>query len=452
MLITIRKGLNLPIPGQPEQTIHLSASVRSVALIGLDYIDLKPTMMVSEGDRVKLGQPLFSDKKNPRVLFTAPGGGTVRAIHRGQRRMLQSVEIELDNHEEAIRFDAFNSDQLDTLPREQVIERLLTSGLWTALRSRPFSKIPHPDTTPEAIFVTAIDTQPLAVDPAVVINDRAEAFSAGMRVLARLTDGPLHVCTAPEAQLPALDANRCQISTFEGPHPAGLVGTHIHYLHPVSIDHMVWHLGYQDVIAMGHLFTHGEIDTSRVVALAGPVVKQPRLVRTRLGASLDQLVEGELDDLECRVIAGSVLSGRQALGWSSFLGRYHSQVSVLREARERPFLGWVDPRSKRFSLFNILLSALHRKNSQYQHDFSTSQNGSLRAMVPVGNYERVVPLDMLPTQLLRALVVGDTESAQQLGCLELDEEDLALCSYVCVGKYDYGPVLRKNLHQIEREG
>lgn len=449
MHIRIKKGLTLPINGAPRQSIEDGPEVTRVALIGQDYVGMKPTMFVAEGDRVKLGQPLFEDKKNPGVIYTSPGCGVVEAINRGAKRVLQSVVIQLDG-DEAERFDKFDDAELESLDGNIVRQNLIKSGLWTTLRTRPYSKVPQIDSTPAAIFVTAMDSNPLAADPAVVVADDSASFHRGLRILSTLSD-KLHVCKAAGSSLQAPSVNGLEVSEFSGPHPAGLVGTHIHYLHPVGASRTVWHINYQDVMAIGQLFATGQYPTQRVVALAGPKVSDPRLLRTRVGASTDTLIAGELiDDDDCRVISGSVWAGRRAAGWASFLGRYHTQISVLPEGGDREFLGWVRPGPNKFSAINVFVSALQRASRSF--DFSTSQNGSPRAMVPIGNYEQVMPLDILPTQLLRALVVKDTDSAQELGCLELDEEDLALCSFVCVGKYNFGPYLRANLEQIEREG
>jgi Na+-transporting NADH:ubiquinone oxidoreductase subunit A len=240
-------------------------------------------------------------------------------------------------------------------------------------------------------------------------------------------------------------------ASFEGPHPAGLPGTHIHFLEPVDVNKVVWHLNYQEVIAIGKLFTSGRLSTGRIVALGGPQVKQPRLLQTRLGACIEELIEGEVQDGESRVISGSILSGRHAASWSSYLGRHHLQVCAIPEGVERTFMGWLTPGRRTFSQSNVMLSSLFRHRRE-EFGLTTGLNGGLRAMVPFGNFEDIMPLDILPTQLLRYLMVGDTDMAQQLGCMELDEEDLALCSFVCVGKNDYGPVLRNVLSQIEREG
>lgn len=445
-MINIKRGLDLPIAGAPAQRIEAGRPVRSVAVVGFDYPTMKPTMAVQVGDRVKLGQILFSDKKSEGVHYTAPGAGVVSAVHRGEKRVLQSVVIDLEGDEE-VTFTSYSPAQLDGLSSEQVRENLQQSGLWTALRTRPFSKVPAVDATPASIFVTAIDTHPLAADPAIVIAEQPEAFEAGLKVLTNLAK--VFLCKAPNASLPGESLAKVQVESFNGPHPAGLAGTHIHFLDPVSASKSVWTIGYQDVIAVGKLFTSGRLSVVRVVSLAGPVVEQPRLVRARLGANLDELTAGELQPGANRVVSGSLLGGRTAHGAFAYLGRYHQQVSCLREGKEREMLHYMRPGVDKHSILNIYISKLMAGK---KFAFSTSTNGSPRAMVPVGNYEEVMPLDVLPTQLLRALIVGDTEVAQKLGCLELDEEDLALCSYVCAGKYEYGPILRDNLTRIEKEG
>jgi Na+-transporting NADH:ubiquinone oxidoreductase subunit A len=446
-MIKIRKGLDLPITGSPKQTIEDGPKIRSVAVVGFDYHGMKPTMTVQVGDRVKLGQELFSDKKTPGVIYTSPASGTVSAIHRGAQRVFQSIVIEVDG-DDKVEFARYSEAQLSGLTREQVQENLVNSGLWTALRTRPYSKVPALDSKPSSIFVTAMDTNPLAADPVVVINAKPQAFSNGLTVLARLLEGKVYVCHAPEASLPKGDGANISYQAFGGVHPAGNAGTHIHFLDPVSAKKTVWTVGYQDVIAIGELFINGTLSTDRVVALAGPQVANPRLVRTRLGASLEELTAGQLNEGESRVISGSVFGGRFGGTAIRYLGRYHNQVSVLAEGRERTLLHYLRLGFKNYSVLPIYISKL----TGGKFAFTTSTNGSERAMVPVGAYEKVMPLDILPTQLLRSLIVGDTETAQQLGCLELDEEDLALCTFVCPGKYEYGPILRQNLTRIELEG
>ncbi len=446
-MITIKKGLNLPISGSPEQVIRDGNAITEVALLGEEYVGMRPSMKVREGDVVKKGQVLFEDKKNPGVLFTAPASGTVTAIHRGAKRVLQSVVIKIEGNEQ-ITFEKYTTEQLNQLTSEQVRQNLQTSGLWTALRTRPFSKVPAVDATPVSIFVNAMDTNPLCADPQVIVQQSAQAFEAGLTVLSRLHEGKVYLCKAANASIPSPSIANLDVKEFAGPHPAGLSGTHIHFIDPVSATKFVWYINYQDVIAVGKLFTTGELDVSRVVSLAGPQVKNPRLVRTVLGANLSQLTANEVKDGENRVISGSVLSGAKAAGPVDYLGRYALQVSVLEEGREKEFLGWIMPGANKYSLSRTVLGHFSKK----LFNFTTALNGGERAMVPIGAYERVMPLDIIPTLLLRDLAAGDTDSAQALGCLELDEEDLALCTFVCPGKNEYGPLLRQALDKIEKEG
>lgn len=452
MVIKIKKGLTVPISGEPEQKIYDGPTLQTVALIGDDYRGLRrlPKLLIKEGDRVKLGQPISQGKVYSEVVATASGSGVIEKIHRGKKRFLHTVSIRLDGDNEET-FNKYSVEQLADLNAAQVTENLLASGLWLSLRSRPYSMVALPDGNPKAIFVTAIDTNPLAADPGVVINQAPQHFVNGLTVISKLTSGKVYVCKDANTDLPGIDTVNVDIAEFYGPHPAGLVGTHIHFLSPVNNQRTVWHLNYQDVIAIGKLFTTGRISTERVIALAGPAVKNPRLIRTRLGASTEELVRDELNPIngQYRILSGSVLSGRRAAGWLAFLGRFHQQISVLTEATDRELLGWIKPGRKKFSSMNVFISSLLNKK---HFPLTTSQQGSPRAMVPIGAYEKIMPLDILPTQLLRALLVQDTDLAQELGCLELDEEDLALCSFVCPGKHDFGPVLRNNLDHIFKEG
>ncbi|WP_215396547.1 Na(+)-translocating NADH-quinone reductase subunit A [Rheinheimera oceanensis] len=445
-MIKLKKGLDIPLAGSPKQEISAGNTIKTVAVLGEEYIGMRPTMSVEVGDTVKKGQVLFEDKKNPGVKFTAPLAGTVKEINRGAKRVLQSVVIAAAGND-AVEFAKYSADQLAGLSREQVVQNLVDSGLWVAFRTRPFSQTPAIESTPRAIFVNAMDTNPLAADPAVVIAADSDAFTQGLTLLATLTGGKLYLCKKAGATVPTI--SKAEVAEFDGPHPAGLVGTHIHLLDPVSAKKIVWHIGYQDVIAIGKLFTTGELNSERVIAIAGPVVKNPRLVKTVLGASTSELTAGELADGQNRIISGSVLAGSTAHGVHGYVGRYHTQLSVLAEGTEKEFLGWIAPGATKFSVTRAYLSHLNPKRL---FNMTTTTNGSARAMVPIGNYERVMPLDILPTLLLRDMVSGDTDGAVSLGCLELDEEDLALCTFVCPGKYDYGTILRSCLTTIQKEG
>ncbi len=453
----IRKGLDLPIMGEPDQTIHVARSPARVALLAADYVGMRPALAVQPGDAVRRGQLLFEDKKTPGVRYTAPAAGRVVAVNRGARRAFLSLVIALSPEECAGRgdgeqpaFTSFTGRPAAALTAEEIRALLLESGLWTALRTRPYSKVPSPHTRPRAIFVTAMDTHPLAPSAETILADRGDDLAAGLACIARLSDGPTYLCTAPGSSLIPHAVDGVTPVAFTGPHPAGTPGVHIHLLAPAHRERTVWHIGCQDVAAIGRLVRTGSLDVERVISLAGPGVRNPRLLRTRLGAATGDLIRDELHSGEQRVVSGSVLGGRTAAGEiDGFLGRYHQQVTVLQEGRERELLGWLAPGLNKFSVTNSFLSALSRTR---RFAFTTTTNGSRRPMVPIGTYERVMPMDIEPTFLLRALITGDLEQAEQLGCLELDEEDLALCTFVCPGKYEYGPMLRDMLTRIEREG
>ncbi|GGP97009.1 Na(+)-translocating NADH-quinone reductase subunit A [Shewanella ulleungensis] len=451
-VITIKRGLDIPIAGEPLQQIDGMPKTTQVALIGEEYVGLKPTMMVKVGDHVNKGQTLFEDKKTPGVRFTAPASGVVSAINRGDRRVLQSVVIDCDTEQTTTK--VLQPQVLSSLSLESVKQGLVDSGLWTAFRTRPFSRVPQLDATPAGIFVTAIDTNPLAADPRVVIATQVAAFEAGLYVLSILTSGKVYLCQDEGESLikqaNEYDLSEISVQHFNGVHPAGLVGTHIHYLLPASIERQVWHLGYQDVIAFGKLFLTGELYTDRIVALGGPTVLKPRLVRTQLGAKLSEWVNGEIDQRQSRIVSGSLLSGHTAAGVYDYLGRFHNQVSVLTENDRQEVLPWVRHDSNKFSLTGIMMSGFSRSKKLF--DFTTHAGGSPRAMMAFGQLDHVMPLDILPILLVRDLVVRDTDEAQLLGALELDEEDLALCTFVCPGKYDFGKELRACLDIIEREG
>lgn len=446
-IIRIKKGLNLPITGEPAQEIS-EKPVSKVAVVGSDYVGMKPTMLVEEGDSVKLGQVLFTDKKCPSIKFTSPGSGKVIEINRGERRVLQSVVIKLDGDEE-ITLASYKQNELLEIGEEKVKENLIESGLWTSIRCRPFSKLADPKSKPNSIFVNGMETNPLAPDMSKVLAGKEESLYNGLKVLSNLTDGKVFFIKSPDLKISPDTFSKLVVEEFTGPHPAGLSGTHIHFLDPVSSGKKVWYLNLQETIAIGDLFTTGKINVERIISLAGSETKNPRLIKTRLGASIDEIVQDELAGSENRVISGSVFSGSTATGKMAYLGRYHQQIVVLKESKERGFLGWMAPGFQKYSVKKTFLSAFIPGK---RYPFTTQQNGGVRAIVPVESYERVMPMDILPTFLLRSLAVDDIEEAEKLGCLELDEEDLGLCTFVCPSKINHGENLRRNLTIIEKEG
>lgn len=444
----ITKGLNIPLAGEPEKVIEEKLNVKSVGLIGPDYIGMKPTMEVQVGDYVKLGQVIFTDKKMPGVKFTAPGCGKVTEVNRGDKRAFQSIVIELDGNDE-VSFESFSEADLNNLTIDKVKEILIESGQWTSLRSRPFEKVANPADMPHSIFVTAMDTNPLSLDYSSIIKEKEKDFNNGLTVLSHLTEGKINICKSPETQIEITSPAQTELHDFSGVHPAGNVGTHIHFIEPVGRKKQVWHINAQEVIAIGQLFTTGKLSVERIVALSGPSANKPRYIKTRLGANLLDLIEGEKKDGDHRVISGSALSGRLCEDFFNYLGRYHYQMVMLEEEKERKFLGWLSPGFNLFSVKGVVLSTFFGAKNL---ELGTGLNGDKRAIVPIGSYEKVMPLDILATYLLRSLAVDDIEEAEKLGCLELSEEDLALCTFVCQSKNDYGSMLRRNLTKIEKEG
>lgn len=445
-IVTIRRGLDIPMAGAPEQVIGPAPPIERVGLVGDDFIGLKPTMLVQEGERVRLGQPLFVDKRNEAAVCTSPGAGVVTAINRGAKRRFESLVIRLDGDDQ-VTFAPGPDDGRSETP-ENLRRLLQQSGLWCGLRTRPFGRIPTAAATPSSLFVTALDTNPLAGDPLVAIDEQPEAFRLGLTILRRCLAVPIHLCSRPGAVLPGADLEGIESWGFAGPHPAGLPSTHIHFVDPVHSRKAAWHICAQDVLAIGCLFATGRFPTERIVALGGTGFAQPRLVRTRLGASLADLCHGELttEGNGRRLLSGSPLDGRAFEERTGYLGRYHRQVSVLSEGDGRSLFGWLSPGVDRFSATRLFASTL-RPGKRFS--FLTAVWGGHRAIYPLGVYERVLPLDMIATTLLKTLAIGDCEKAAELGCLELIEEDLALCSFVCPGKNEFGPMLRRVLTAIE---
>lgn len=444
-IIQINKGLDIPISGGPEQKIRPGNPIRQVAMSGDDYVGMKPTMLVAPDDRVITGQKLFTDKRNPGVIFTSPASGRVVAVNRGEKRRFESLVIEVEGDESVTFVEPV--DRPDRLESAAIREILVDSGLWTAFRTRPYGKTPAVGSDPAALFVTAIDTAPLAADPLVVLNEHQAEYQFGLKVLRRLLAVPIHYCTGAATLHPFEQVDGLEYWSFRGPHPAGLPSTHIHFIAPVHENKTVWHIGYQDVIAVGYLFLTGRPMTERVVALAGAGVLSPALIKTRTGASLVDLCRREISLDDLRIISGSVLSGRESKGNVSFLGRFHDQVSVIHNSSGRSFFNWLLPGRSRFSIKPVFASAYGQKKS---FPMNTALWGGKRAIYPLGTYEQVMPLDIIAMSLLKSIAKGDTEKSKALGCLELIEDDLGLCGFVCPGKNEFGPALREVLTAIEQ--
>ena len=442
----LKKGFDIPILGIPKQVIDDNKIPRSVAIVGPEYKGLKPKMLVNIGDKVKRGSPLFCHKDQPDILYVSPCKGKVQEINRGEKRILHSVVIEVESLEDkGIEITKLHSGEKNEV--KFIKKCLFDSGLWTSFLTRPYSKVPAGDTKPSSIFITAMDTEPLCPDADIIVNNDIKAFEEGVKKISKISDGRVFICKKDNSNIFIDDFDTFE---FAGPHPAGLAGTHMHFLDPPNSDKSVWSIGYQDVIAIGKLFLTGFIDINRIISIAGPLANKPRLVKTVLGASLDDILEGEYPKTDsCRIISGSILSGFHAIDDLAFLGKYSRQVTIIKEDTDKHFFGWIKPQPNRFSVMPVLLSAF---GFFKLFNLTSNLNGGRRAMVPTGIFETLMPQDFLPTQLLRSLLVMDTDVAQSLGALELDEEDVALCTFACPAKYEYGVALRDSLQKIEKEG
>jgi|TARA_B100000767_G_scaffold262403_1_gene275027 Na+-transporting NADH:ubiquinone oxidoreductase subunit A len=437
-VIKIKKGLDLPISGNPAHIITDKPNVSSVAILANDFIGMKPTMLVKEGDEIKAGAKIFEDKKNPGIFFTSPAGGKVASINRGEKRKFLSIEIDISSEEQFEDFtDIVNSNNLKEL--------LINSGLWNAFRTRPFNRTPGLNALPQALFINACDTNPLSGDPCIIIEKDKELFDLSLHVIKKFFSCPIHLSYQSESFDNYVDG--INYHQFVGPHPAGLSSTHISKIYPVSLNRVAWTINYQDIISLGFLLKNKKIRTHKIISLAGSKVFEPSLIEARICGNLDQLVAGKVDE-ESRIISGSVIYGHRSEGIMNYLGNYDSQISVIPDIANDIFMNWLMPGQQLHSNLNVFSSAFLKPKS---FTFNTSVNGGDRAIVPVVSYEEVMPMDILVTQLLKSLVVSDIEMAIDLGMLELAPEDLALCSYVCPSKYDYSSILLDNLNKVHLE-
>jgi Na+-transporting NADH:ubiquinone oxidoreductase subunit A len=424
MRININKGFDFRLGTVPDHSIGTSKSAATCGLLGRDYQDVRLQVIADEGSAVKAGEAVLCDRRRPEILLTSPVSGTVTSVHRGARRKLISLEISSDDKGDSNQFDIPS-----TMDRASIRQLMLQSGLWATLRTRPFGHIPGPERDPKALLITAIDTQPLAPDPAVIVSEFDNEFSLGLKTLCNLTDAPVYLCKASDAEYQLDESSSVRAVSFSGAHPAGLVGRHIHDICPIGFDgNEVWHIDYQDVISLGRLISTGRPWYQRVISLAGSAVKNPRLISVPLGAAINDIIAGELGELSPLIISGSILSGHLATGHRTSLGQRHRQITAV-----------VETSSSRSTIPHSPL-------------FNAGSGDEANALIPITDLDGAAPPGILAVPLLRALLVGDVERARDLGALELVEEDLALLSYTCASKTDYGPLLRNMLEQIHKEG
>jgi Na+-transporting NADH:ubiquinone oxidoreductase subunit A len=446
-VIHIKRGLDLPIHGALASTSLVDGPATDrVALLPQESWGIKVKMLVETGQEVQIGTPLYCDRRDPDVLFTSPAAGVVQAINRGKRRAVLSVVIDVAEQEKQVEFEKLD---LNAASRDSLVAALCKSGLWPNLRQRPFDTVAHSGDSPRSIFVTAMDTAPLAPPPLALLVGREAAFKQGLIALEKLSEGATFLCTAAGEDWSAMLADGISHQTFKGKHPAGNAGVHINALDPVGMERKAWHVDYQGVADIGEFLSTGKLSVERRVAVVGPAANQTSLVKSRRGAATAGF-KSYAKSGEVRFISGSVLDGATANPecQKGFIGRFCNQLTLVDDAPERELLNWTMPVGTRWSLTNSYLAKFVRKAFKVD----TDMNGALRAIVPIGLYERVMPMDILPTQLIKALASDDLETAEKLGVLELAEEDLALCQYVCPSKVDITGLLRAMLTRIEKEG
>lgn len=446
--ISIKKGHDIRIVGKPIPEIQPSKSVRTVALHPNEFRYVKPRLLVKTGDQVKIGTPLFFDKKAPTVKWSSPGSGKIAAIHFGHRRVLEKIVIELDKNEEHESFKKFDHKEITKLSRDEVAGQILQAGLWPLIRQRPFNKIANPGAIPAAIFISCYNSAPLAVDLDLALRNRKPIFQAGVSALAKLTHGPVNIIVNDQAVSDTFNNIEHAVThSISGPHPAGNVGIQIHHIDPLKPKKVIWTVEAQFVVTLGNLFLKGQFDPQIVVTVGGPSAVNPVHLESRIGSDLQSITEGHIVAKPARIISGDVLTGIEKDA-QDHLGFYHTSVAIVPHADEREFMGMLKLGSyaTRYSLTNTFMSL---KKTNFR--FSTRKNGEERAMIPINTWENVLPMDIYPNALYRAILAGDIEEMEQLGLIECDEEDFALCSFADPSKIDVGAVIRKGLDMLEKE-
>ena len=447
-VIKIKKGLDINLIGQAEKIYVKAPRAKTYAIKPPDWHGLTPKIIPKLCDTVKVGTPIFFDKYHPEIKFTSPVSGILLSINRGERRRIIEVVVEDDGKDTAETF--LNGDPAN-LKKEQIIENLLNSGLWPMIRQRPYSVIARPNTTPKSIFISAFDTSPLAPDFDFILKEMEEDFQWGVNVLRRLTEGKVHLNL--DGRTPSVktlsNIQGVEINRFQGPHPAGNVGIQIHKLDPINKGEIVWVVRPQDVVAIGRLFKTGKYDPSVVVALTGSRVVKPQYYKTIRGGAVAPILENQIKEGENRVISGNVLQGRQIDPETGYVGFFSSQITVIPEGNNYEMFGWLKPGFNKFSISRSFASTWLLPHRSY--DLDTNLHGGKRAFVMTGDYEKVVPMDIYPMQLLKSILVNDIDKMEQLGIYEVDEEDLALCEVICTSKTPVTKILRDGLRSIRKE-
>jgi Na+-transporting NADH:ubiquinone oxidoreductase subunit A len=442
----IRKGLNIGLAGRAEKFFGKPNVSELYAVKPVDFYGLVPRLEVKEGSLVKAGTTLFVDKNQPQIGYTAPVSGTVVAINRGERRAIQEVVIKAD---ERIEYESFKADNPLSMTRDEVVGLLLQSGLWPTIRQRPYNVVASPSDKAKSIFISAFDTAPLAPDYDFIIQGAENDFQTGVDALSRLTSGKIHISVSDEypASVAYTKAHNAETHYFRGPHPAGNVGVQINRIDPINKGEVIWVVSPQDAVTIGRLFNKGIYDASKIVALTGSEVLNPRYYRVVSGASIKSLVTGYVQKSDHRYISGNPLTGKQ-VAYTGFIGYYDSQITVLPEGNHFEFMGWAMPGFSKFSFFRAFWSWL---NPEGKYVIDTNLKGGHRPFVLTGVYEKVFPFNIYPMQLLKAILAEDVDQMEQLGIYEVIEEDFALCEFVCPSKMEMQVLIRKGMDLMKKE-
>jgi Na+-transporting NADH:ubiquinone oxidoreductase subunit A len=445
-VIRIRRGLDIRLSGSAEKIYNVAEKSSTYAVKPPDFPGLIPKMTVRPGDPVKAGSVLFFDKQLPEIKFSSPVSGSVKSVNRGERRRIMEVVIEADRE---IQYIVFKPARPSDLSRDEIVKKLLESGLWPMIRQRPYAIIARPEKLPRDIFISGFDTAPLAPDMDLVVKGNNEDFQTGVDALAKLTEGEIHLSL--NADYPAdsvfTKAKNVEIHYFHGPHPSGNSGIQIHHIRPVNKGEVVWYIGPQEVIMIGRLFRKGIYDALKVIALTGSEIKRPVYYKLISGGSIEPLIRNNMTPGNHRYISGNVLTG-SAITSTGYLGFYDNQVTVIPEGDHYEFLGWAMPGFKKFSTSRTFLSWL-APGRKYKVD--TNYNGGQRSFVMSGEYERVLPMNIYPVHLLKAILAQDIDLMENLGIYEIAEEDFALCEYVCTSKTEVQAIVRQGIDLMIKE-
>jgi len=443
----LKKGHDIALQGAAERRVEKASKATATAVQPIDFRGLRPAMKVEPGDSVKRGTILFTDKRKPEVVFRSPAAGTVREIVRGDRRAIQRVIIDVGG-DEAEKFDSLSKTQVAALSTAEAKKVLLNSGLWPVLRQRPFSKIADPEKTPKSIFISAVDSAPLQAETDLLLGDRGQDFQLGIELLSKLTAGKIHLSSTAKTAAVFKDITGVEQHTFSGPHPAGNVGVQVHHIDRLLAGELIWYLSPRHVAQIGSFLAKGSYVSNNLYALTGSELISRRYVDAIEGAAIKDLVNSPIDNARQRVISGNVLTGRKC-GSNGFVGFYDDMITVVPEVTGRRMFGWLSLGLNANSFWPMFLSRLTPGKKVAP---TTDMNGEERAFVSTGEYEKLVPMDVLPVHLCKAILVDDIELMEQLGIYEVAPEDLALCSYICPSKIEFGDIIEKGIISMEKEG